>query len=214
MNYYYNFHGEHHEGKNVDQVLREYFPDFSYKGVFFDIGAYDPIHINNSYHFEKNGWDCYCFEANTDLIPKLKENRKNVFNYAISDSDKEEITFHVVNYNGWTAGFSAINLSEEYKKIFSDYPQECIIKIKVPQKTLNSIIENDIKNFTKIDIISIDVEGGELDVLKGLDLNKYRPKLFIIENLNPNNQSILEHMNSFGYKLDKQIMYNQYYIQL
>jgi len=68
MEYYYNFHGEIQKGKNVDKTLREYFPDYNYRGIFFDIGAYEPINISNSYHFEKNGWDCYCFEANLLLI--------------------------------------------------------------------------------------------------------------------------------------------------
>ena len=62
---YNNFHGEYQQSKYVDQTLREYFPDFNYKGIFLDIGAYEPINISNSYHFEKNNWDVYCFEANT-----------------------------------------------------------------------------------------------------------------------------------------------------
>ena len=32
-----------------------------------------------------------------------------------------------------------------------------------------------------IDIISIDVEGSELDVLAGLDLVKYRPRVLLVE---------------------------------
>ena len=47
------FHGEIQCGKYVDQTLREYFPDITYKGIFLDIGAYEPINISNSYHFEK-----------------------------------------------------------------------------------------------------------------------------------------------------------------
>ena len=209
---YSNFHGELHEGRYVDQVLREdYFSDYNYKGVFFDVGAYNPININNSYHFEKNGWSCYCFEANTGDIPLLKEHRKNVYNYAISNEDKDMIEFNVVHHNGWTAGFSAIELSEEYKRIFGSYPESSIYKVKVPQKSLNSIIQNEISNSDKIDIMSIDVEGGEINVLKGLDIEKYKVKLFVIENVN-NDPAIENYLKNFNYKLDKQILYNQYYL--
>ena len=52
---YSQFHGEVQNGKHVDETLREYFPDYNYKGVFFDVGAYEAINISNSYHFEKNG---------------------------------------------------------------------------------------------------------------------------------------------------------------
>ena len=70
---YENFHGEFSNGKYVDQTLREYFPDYNYLGTFIDVGAYEPINISNSYHFEKNGWNVYCLEANTILIDGLKK---------------------------------------------------------------------------------------------------------------------------------------------
>lgn len=117
--YNYNYyHGEIQDGKSVDETLREYFPDSSYKGVFFDIGAFEPINISNSYHFEKNDWDVYCFEANTEGIPFLKKYRKNVFNYAISNEDKDSVSFNIVMTNNGTASYSAIEISEEYKQIF------------------------------------------------------------------------------------------------
>ena len=206
------FHGEIYHNKAVDSVLRDYFPDYNYKGVFFDIGAFEPIRISNSYHFERNGWECYCFEANTQGIPLLKEHRKNVFNYAISNEDKNEVTFNIVLTNGWTAGFSAIHINEEYKQIFNfNGANPKITEIKVPQKTLNTVIQTEIQNLTKIDIISLDIEGGELNCLYGLDLKKYNPSVLVVENVT-NDLTIKNYLESFGYKLDKQIHYNQFYI--
>jgi FkbM family methyltransferase len=49
----------------------------------------------------------------------------------------------------------------------------------VQTATLNSILEaHDIKT---IDFFSLDVEGYEIEVLKGLDLKKYCPKVLLIE---------------------------------
>ena len=45
MSIYSSFHGEIQNDKEVDKVLREYFPDYNYKGVFLDIGAFEPITI-------------------------------------------------------------------------------------------------------------------------------------------------------------------------
>ena len=53
MEHYTQFHGEILENKHVDAILRNYFPDYTYKGVFVDVGAFEPIRISNSYHFEK-----------------------------------------------------------------------------------------------------------------------------------------------------------------
>ena len=206
------FHGEIYNNKAVDSVLRDYFPDHNYKGVFFDIGAFEPIRISNSYHFEKNGWECYCFEANTQGIPLLKEHRKNVFNYAISNQDLDMVKFNIVLTNNWTAGFSALIINEDYKKIFNfDGANPKITQIMVPQKTLNTVIQSEIQNLTKIDIISLDIEGGELNCLYGLDLKKYNPSVLVVENVT-NEPAIKNYLETFGYKLDKQIHYNQFYV--
>jgi FkbM family methyltransferase len=209
---YTEFHGEVQEGKHVDQVLREYFPDYSYKGVYFDVGAFEPIRISNSYHFEKNGWSCYCFEANPGSIPLLKQHRANVFNYAIGDCDKESVTFHVVGNPEWTASYSAINISDEYQKIFGKVDPQMVTKISVPQKSLNSIIQSEISGLTRIDIMSLDIEGGEFDCLKGLDLAVYKPKVMVIENADATNKTIQNELERHGYRLDKQVSYNQYYV--
>jgi FkbM family methyltransferase len=209
MSIYSSFHGEIQNDKEVDKVLREYFPDYNYKGVFLDIGAFEPITISNSYHFEKNGWDVYCFEANTNQIPILKSLRKNVYNYAIYDEDKDLVDFNVVTTHNWTAGFSAVEISSEYLKIFPQDFQNLEI-IKVPQKKMNTVLENELPHIKKIDIISLDIEGGELKCLKGFDLKKYEPKIIVVENVN-NDKIIYEYLCENGYVLDKQISYNQYY---
>jgi FkbM family methyltransferase len=213
---YLNFHGELQCGKYVDQTLREYFPDYSYKGVFLDIGAYEPINISNSYHFERNGYTVICFEANTNLISDLKAQRNNVYNYAISYEDKDMIEFNVVN-GSWgggslTAGVSAIDLDPNYLKAFSSGIKS-IEKISVAQKSLNSCLPEILKGHVNIDIVSIDVEGGELNCIKGFDLNRYKVKVFVIENIFKNLE-ISEYLINHGYILDKIIEYNEYYIKL
>ncbi|MEO0835147.1 MAG: FkbM family methyltransferase, partial [Cyanobacteria bacterium J06642_3] len=52
-------------------------------------------------------------------------------------------------------------------------------EIKVETKTLTSILDE--YHVEKIDFFSLDVEGFELNVLKGLDFNKYRPQYMLIE---------------------------------
>lgn len=208
---YTNFHGEQIYGHFVDADLRAYFPDYTYKGVFLDIGAFEPILISNSHHFYMNGWDVHEFEANPDLIPKLKQYRKNVYNYAISDTDKDEIEFNVVKSGptNWTAGFSAIELNEDYNRIFP-WANKTITKVKVPQKT---ILTTEAPHITKVDIVSLDIEGGELKCLYGFDLNKYKPTVFLIENVT-NDKAISEYLFKYGYKLDKQVHHNQFYLRI
>lgn len=38
-----------------------------------------------------------------------------------------------------------------------------------------------LEHVSNVDLLSIDVEGAELDVLLGLDLQKYKPRLILLE---------------------------------
>lgn len=179
---YTAYHGEVQNGKHVDQVLREYFPDFNYHGIFLDIGAFEPIRISNSFHFEQNAWTVYCIEANTNLIPLLKDHRQNVIHCAVADKSMESVEFTVVTSSDykWTAGYSALKVSEEYKTIFGWNPEK-VEQISVEQRTVDDILDK--ASVSKVDIVSLDIEGGELNCLKGFNLEKYQPKVLVIENI-------------------------------
>jgi hypothetical protein len=84
--------------------------------------------------------------------------------------------------------------------------------ISVPQKTLNTVIETEI-HVDHIDILQIDVEGGELKVLQGLDIQKYKPKVILVEDIY-NDIALHDYILSNGYKLDKHISYNKYYVPI
>ena len=55
--------------------------------------------------------------------------------------------------------------------------------IKVNLRRLDTILKRHAPEIDHIDILSVDVEGWELEVLAGLNTAKYRPKVMIIENL-------------------------------
>jgi len=215
---YTQFHGDYDLNQRLDEILRtRYFPNYEYKGTFIEIGSFDPILISNSYHFEKNNWDVYCFEANTQLIDRLKQERNNVYNYAVYNEDKPSVEFNVVLSSGWTAGFSALEIDEEHiKKIArnhnSDFP---ITKIRIEQKTLNTLLENELKHIKQIDVLGMDIEGGELKCLMGLDLNKYRPRVILAENgggCKPSTDDFTDYLEKNGYILDYSLSYNLFFI--
>ena len=52
---------------------------------------------------------------------------------------------------------------------------------KIKSDTLDSIIEKSQFKDKKIDFVSIDVEGHELEVIKGFNLKKYKPSIIVIE---------------------------------
>jgi len=59
--------------------------------------------------------------------------------------------------------------------------------------------------------LSIDTEGTEIEVLKGFDIKKWKPKLLVIEN-NFNDPEIEKYLSTFGYIKNKRIEVNDFYI--
>ena len=52
-------------------------------------------------------------------------------------------------------------------------------KIDIQTNTLENILDN--YSINKIDLLTIDVEGFELKVLKGLNFDKYKPCVIVVE---------------------------------
>ena len=67
-------------------------------------------------------------------------------------------------------------------KSVSDYQAANVNKIiKITTNTLSNVLEKTTYSNKKIDLLTIDVEGNELKVLKGLDLIKFSPFLIVVE---------------------------------
>lgn len=215
---YTNFHGEvtiHSGGLPVDAIIREYFPDYSYLGVFVDIGAYRPVELSNSYHFEQNGWSTICIEPNIKVIEELRSIRKNVLNYALADKYEDNIDFSVVYCDevgpDYMPSFSALHVNHDLLDHYGyKVKRSEIIKVKV--RTLDWVLENKLQHLSHIDVISIDTEEGEEDILKGFTLQHLMPKLFVIEQ-HFQNDYIENFMRQNNYHLDKSIDYNKFYLR-
>lgn len=52
-----------------------------------------------------------------------------------------------------------------------------------------------------------------MDVLKGFDINRWRPKLFVIEN-NYQDPDVEQFLTPFGYRLDQRIGVNDFFVKI
>ena len=65
---------------------------------------------------------------------------------------------------------------------------------------------------TEISFLSLDVEGTELDVLRGLDLKKYRPRVLLIEtNSAPERETLSAYLAAYGYIFARRLEVNSLY---
>ena len=143
------------------------------------------------------GWSGINIDLDFHTIDFFNFVRKRDENINIAISDKEGVKDLYFFHNR-----SAINSLSEIRK------EEAKEVRKIQTKTLNSVFENSKFKNEKINLLSIDVEGHEIEVLKSLDLAKYIPEMVVIEflerdiinNLEFHNQNINEVLNSEIYR--------------
>ncbi|MFC2172935.1 FkbM family methyltransferase [Acidobacteriota bacterium] len=129
-------------------------------------------------HFEEKGWRGICIEAHQDYIGLLKRNRPGsvVIHCAVGEKDEEEVNFYA-NARGSLSSLDPAT-RERFERDYSEYFTGFDIQ-RVTKRTLNSVFrEHDVK---EIDILSIDIEGYEVEALQGLDLDRFSPRIFVIE---------------------------------
>jgi FkbM family methyltransferase len=201
------FYGQHGEDAFLANNIFQNITD----GVCIEVGAYDGVSLSNTYHFEQKGWRALCIEPIDVVFNKCKQVRKECYKYCISDKDEKERTFTQFNLQGDNCG--AISSLEPDERLIKSHKHliNSTSNVTVEVRSLNSLLEE--INFPKnIDFISIDTENTELDVLKGLDLNVYNVKLFIIEN-NYNEPFCEDYLKQFGYNKFHRIAVNDFYMK-
>lgn len=164
--------------RDEKKLVREYFDNKS-SGFFVEVGANEPkTDYSQSWHLESQlGWKGILVEPNPELAQKARMERPNskVFEVAcVSDTNQDSIHLYIPLVDG-----SEVTGHASIGKNIDDFEYTSHRDVKVKAQTLNAVLEE--LNVKSIDLLSIDVEGAEMEVLKGLDLKKYRPRLIILE---------------------------------
>lgn len=152
-----------------DLIVWEYF-NRKRDGFFVEVGANDPVALSQTHMLEQQGWRGLLIEPIPSCCARLAAARPNstVCEMAATAPEKRgTATLHIAEADAWSylEGVSDRDMSAK--------------KIKVKAETLETVL--DLHQAPQIDLLSIDVEGAEIDVLRGLDLKKRKPSLILIE---------------------------------
>jgi len=157
-------------------------------GYYIEVGANDGVLQSNTLFFEKNKkWKGLLIEPINEKYLQLINNRSNenaFANVALVPFDYKDEYINLSYSDLMTTTLSEKNQLDinknliEGKKHLNIFEKEKIIKTKA--ETLNNIlIKNDAPN--KIDFFSLDVEGFELEVLKGIDFKNFKFNYILVE---------------------------------
>ncbi|MBI5858607.1 MAG: FkbM family methyltransferase [Sphingobacteriales bacterium] len=175
---------------------------------YLDIGANEPMALNNTYRLYARGSKGVCIEPNPILYKKLRRKRKRdtCINAGIAFNEKKEADYYL--FEKKAHGFSTF--SKEDAEFWQYTGNEKVGKFKVekilktPLFNINEIIKNNF--FSYPNLVSLDVEGLDLQILNTLDFSKYQPEVLCIEtlvyqqnNLESKNNEIIKFLESKGY---------------
>ncbi len=157
-----------------DLFVKSYFSELN-EGFYIDIGCNQPKINSLTYLLFKKGWKGMNFDISRRCIDLYKVFRNGDTNLNISVGSVEKQVNSFIFYENCTMN----TVDESFKNYTSKSVNKDPEVKKIYQKTLNQIlIDNNIK---RIDYLNIDVEGYEMNVLKGFSLSQYKPKLVSIE---------------------------------
>ncbi len=143
------------------------------KGIYIDVGCHHPLINNNTYLLYKRGWSGINIDLDFSSIEMFNYFRPNDFNHKIALSSKKGETNLFFFHN--RAPKNTLNRA---------HGKGAKLVKKIKTDTLDNIIKQSKLSIKEIDFLSIDVEGNELEVLKGFNIKKYNPKVIVLELIN------------------------------
>lgn len=165
----------YHSQNNEAEIIGNYFG--SKIGTLLDIGANDGQTFSNSYDLIAKGWNGYLVEPSLaySKLEALYQNNPHVETIECAiGSESGLINFHEGS-DSLLSGFNLGNAATYSARQVVCWSFDAFIFIN---------------NIHKLDFITIDCEGADLDILKQIDLAKFGVKCLCVEHNNRDGEII------------------------
>ncbi len=158
---------------------------------YIDLGANHPKEMNNTYFFYTHGARGILVEANPQLIPALRlyRNRDIILNNCVDAKSGDFVDFYILNVDG----LSTSNVDSVNEVIELNSSVNVKEKVSIETISVNDIIERYLKDCPVI--LSVDIEGKDMEVLSSINFNKYRPLIIIVEMIEYSTQLMVGQKN-------------------
>ncbi|MDL2410614.1 FkbM family methyltransferase [Rhizobium calliandrae] len=206
---------------DIDLVVRDKFFPNEWNGTIVEVGAARPDYLSVSASFRAMGWKVIAVEPNPEFCEAHRAVGNEVLQYAAGNVDDDDVEFFVVDshgapyYDGPVSfeSFSSLGIKGKYAELIqTTHVSTSVNTIKVKVRKLDTILRNHHPRLSHVDIVAVDVEGWELDVMRGFSLSRYRPKVVILENLFDSSEYV-EYMKEQGYSLWSKLPPNDIYVR-
>jgi len=179
LGYLESYAEESYAQEGEDMILRRIF-ETQPTGFFIDVGAHHPRRFSNTYYLYKLGWSGINIDAMPGSMRLFQHLRPRDINLEIAIASEPDIlTFYVFDE-------PALNTfdREVAEDRSANSPFRLLDTVTIQTRRLSAVLEEFLAPNTKIDFMSIDVEGLDLEVLKSNDWQRFRPAYLLTECLN------------------------------
>lgn len=152
-------------------------------GFYIEVGAFDGKHFSVTWMLDAIGWDGLLIEPLPSRAEACRVNRPNahVEHCALGKRGSSgTLKFTEVLGEGVAGMFSFLSTNAAHMKVLREHnaqTQTC----EVPVTWMDELLARHPRSPKQVDVAVIDVEGGEIQVLEGFDLERWKPRLLMLE---------------------------------
>ncbi|MCR9200691.1 MAG: FkbM family methyltransferase [Planctomycetaceae bacterium] len=157
------------------------------RGVYLEAGGYDGLRQSNTKYYEKYfGWKGILVEPVPELYRACVKNRPHAYNVnaALVGDSRAQPTVELTYCGLMTTTDGAMKTDQARDLHIKNgvqflAPDEKPYKLSAKGMQLSEIIDE--SPYDEIDLLSLDVEGAEIEALTGLDLTRHSPHHILVE---------------------------------
>ena len=156
-----------------DVLIKLALPESKTPGFYVDIGCHHPRRGSNTYGLYQKGWHGLLIDLEEVkvLACRLRRRRDTALVAAVSDREQEVPIYSPGEFStNTTINLSSIAKPESYQPIG-----------QIQTTTLTKLLDKH-QVPREFELLSVDVEGVDFEVIKGLDFERYRPHVICVEN--------------------------------
>lgn len=199
----------------VDRFIFErYFPDLGAGGTFIECGAFDGQTECSCRFFEETmGWRGINLEPVPHIFEQLQKNRPASRNLNLGlSSETRTLEFDVVIHPefGKHTTIGSVSHSDELRQTLAD--SGCTFeRIKIDVISWPELVARE--GILAVDLFVLDVEGHEMEVLKGMRGSQVLPQVMCVEFGHVGIDKLRAEMETLGYVFDRTSFANAYFIR-
>ncbi len=185
------------------------------KGFYLDIGANDPVKYSNTCLLYKMGWSGVNVDPQAGAIKKFNAQRKRDVNLQVGiGSTSGEFNLNI---------FSPDTLStfdDDIARRYESLGHKLVRQEKMTLMTLKDLMST-VHFKGEVDLLSLDIEGGEMSVIHQFAQLQVLPKVIICETINyspdirlsQKNESLIKEILEKGYSVFADTYINTIFIR-